>query len=101
MAVESWVQEPLRRAFGDVRVVDGFSSSAKHAAQGAALIAEGLAGGEARLLVDTLGLRHARGTVLDYLHVIDMADHYSQLANYMRLNGMLPPTALPRPPRAN
>lgn len=30
-------------------------------------------------------------------HVIDMADHYSQLANYMRLNGILPPTALPRP----
>ncbi len=29
-------------------------------------------------------------------HVIDMADHYSQIANYMRLNGMLPPTALPR-----
>jgi len=34
-------------------------------------------------------------------HVVDMADHYSQIANYMRLNGMLPPTALPRPPRAN
>jgi uncharacterized damage-inducible protein DinB len=33
-------------------------------------------------------------------HVIDMADHYSQIANYMRLNGMVPPTALPRPPRA-
>ena len=32
-------------------------------------------------------------------HVIDMADHYSQVANYMRLNNMLPPTALPRPPR--
>ena len=30
-------------------------------------------------------------------HIIDMADHYSQLANYMRLNDMLPPTALPRP----
>ena len=30
-------------------------------------------------------------------HVIDMADHYSQIANYMRLNGMVPPTALPRP----
>lgn len=30
-------------------------------------------------------------------HVQDLADHYSQLANYMRLNGMLPPTALPRP----
>ena len=32
-------------------------------------------------------------------HVVDMADHYSQLANYMRLNNLLPPTALPRPPR--
>ena len=30
-------------------------------------------------------------------HVIDLADHYSQLANYMRLNNILPPTALPRP----
>ncbi len=33
-------------------------------------------------------------------HVVDMADHYSQIANYMRLNGMVPPTALPRPARA-
>jgi uncharacterized damage-inducible protein DinB len=32
-------------------------------------------------------------------HAIDLADHYSQIANYMRLNGMLPPTALPRPGR--
>jgi len=32
-------------------------------------------------------------------HALDMADHYSQLANYMRLNNMLPPTALPRPTR--
>ncbi len=32
-------------------------------------------------------------------HAMDMADHYSQIANYMRLNGMLPPTALPRPGR--
>ena len=30
-------------------------------------------------------------------HVLDLADHYSQIANYMRLNGILPPTALPRP----
>jgi hypothetical protein len=33
-------------------------------------------------------------------HAIDLADHYSQLANYMRLNNILPPTALPRPRRA-
>ena len=30
-------------------------------------------------------------------HSLDLADHYSQIANYMRLNNMLPPTALPRP----
>jgi hypothetical protein len=32
-------------------------------------------------------------------HSLDLADHYSQIANYMRLNNMLPPTALPRPGR--
>ena len=30
-------------------------------------------------------------------HAMDMQDHYSQIANYMRLNNMLPPSALPRP----
>jgi uncharacterized damage-inducible protein DinB len=29
-------------------------------------------------------------------HALDMADHYSQIANYMRLNNLLPPSA-PRP----
>lgn len=41
-----------------------------------------------------------RNTVLINMvlgHALDLADHYSQIANYMRLNGMLPPTALPRP----
>ena len=32
-------------------------------------------------------------------HAMDLADHYSQLANYMRLNNIIPPTALPRPGR--
>jgi hypothetical protein len=31
-------------------------------------------------------------------HITDMAEHYSQIANYMRINNILPPTALPRPP---
>ena len=53
-----------------VRLLQGFASVAKHAAQGAALIANGLAGGGARPLVDTLGLRDARGSALDYLTVI-------------------------------
>jgi len=30
-------------------------------------------------------------------HALDMSDHYSQLANYMRLTGITPPSALPRP----
>jgi hypothetical protein len=34
-----------------------------------------------------------------FLHALDLADHYSQISNYMRLNGMLPPSALPRPGR--
>ena len=33
------------------------------------------------------------------LHALDLADHYSQIANYMRPNGMLPSSALPRPGR--
>ena len=30
-------------------------------------------------------------------HAMDLHDHYAQIANYMRLTGMLPPSALPRP----
>lgn len=30
-------------------------------------------------------------------HAIDLADHYSQIANYMRINNLVPPSALPRP----
>jgi len=48
----------------------GFAATAKHAAQGAALIADGLAGGESGPLVDAMQLRDASGTVLDYLYVI-------------------------------
>src|SRR5882762_6937639 len=47
--------------------------AATHAAQGAALIADGLAGGRSSALVETLGLREASGTVLDHLYVISPA----------------------------
>ena len=29
--------------------------------------------------------------------VSDLIDHYSQLASYLRLNGMLPPSVKPKP----
>lgn len=30
-------------------------------------------------------------------YVTDLADHWAQIAGYMRLNGMIPPSAMPRP----
>ncbi len=56
-----------------VSVLTGFASTAKQAAQGAALIADGLAGGRSAPLVAALRLREARGTALDYLWVIPAA----------------------------
>jgi predicted butyrate kinase (DUF1464 family) len=53
-----------------VRVPGGFASVAKQAAQGAALIADGLAGGASAPLVESLGIREASGTSLDHLYVI-------------------------------
>jgi len=65
----------LSRAIDDVavHVLVGFASVAKQAAQGAALIADGLAGGRSRALVTTLGISDATGSVLDHLYVISPA----------------------------
>ena len=41
----------------------------KHAARGAALIADGLAGGRYRDLIEVMCLREAQGTVLDHLYL--------------------------------
>jgi predicted butyrate kinase (DUF1464 family) len=57
----------------NVHVLTGFAAVAKQAAQGAALIADGLAGGPSSALIDAMGIRDARGTVLDHLYVIDCA----------------------------
>jgi predicted butyrate kinase (DUF1464 family) len=50
--------------------LDGFARVAKQAAQGAALVADGLAGGRHAPLVDLLQLRSASGSVLDWLYVV-------------------------------
>jgi predicted butyrate kinase (DUF1464 family) len=52
---------------GTVRVLTGFAAHAKQGAQGAALLADGLAGGRHAELVRRLRIREARGTVLDHL----------------------------------
>lgn len=74
------VARELRRRlspFAPVRRLEGFARTAKEAAQGAALLADGLAGGPNEALVNVLGLREAAGTVLDHLFVItpDAARH--------------------------
>src|SRR5229473_1446214 len=56
--------------FGPTRRVEGFATVAKEGAQGAALLADGLAGGANRELVERLAIRDARGSVLDHLYVI-------------------------------
>jgi predicted butyrate kinase (DUF1464 family) len=52
---------------GPVRLLTGSSRYAKQGAEGAALLADGLAGGRSRRIVDRLRVREARGTVLDNL----------------------------------
>jgi predicted butyrate kinase (DUF1464 family) len=76
LALLGGVREELTRRLADsvshasVHVLSGFATIAKQAAQGAALIADGLAGGRSSALVETLGIREAAGTVLDHLYVI-------------------------------
>jgi predicted butyrate kinase (DUF1464 family) len=53
-----------------VRRLHGYATVAKEAAQGAALIADGLAGGRHAVLTDVMGIRDASGTVLDHLTII-------------------------------
>lgn len=53
-----------------VRTLAGLGGTATHAAQGAALIADGLAGGRSVEVVEALGIREARGSVLDHLYVV-------------------------------
>ena len=73
------VRDELARRFAGViadrslHVLTGFASVAKQAAQGAALLADGLAGGRSAALVDAMGIREACGTVLDHLYVISPA----------------------------
>src|SRR5207245_1777759 len=57
-------------SFAPTRLLEGFARTAKEGAQGAALLADGLAGGANRELVELLAIREARGTMLDHLYVI-------------------------------
>jgi predicted butyrate kinase (DUF1464 family) len=73
----------LQRALSSVtavRQLEGFALVAKQGAQGAALIADGLAGGRHEALVKRLRIGEAQGTVLDHLHLISAAAARRRLA---------------------
>jgi predicted butyrate kinase (DUF1464 family) len=52
--------------FAPLRWAEGFARIVKEAAQGAALIADGMAGGKFEELIEVMELKGAMGTVLDH-----------------------------------
>jgi predicted butyrate kinase (DUF1464 family) len=70
--------ELSERLSGIARVerIVGLGARAKAAAQGAALIADGLAGGRAKSLIDHMRIAEASGTVLDHVYIGDLRRKY-------------------------
>lgn len=56
---------------------------AKQAAEGAAIIANGLAGGKYRKLVDVLKLKESKGTIFDHVTVVDKDQLIKRFSRYM------------------
>jgi predicted butyrate kinase (DUF1464 family) len=54
---------------GEVRVVERIAPKSKESAQGAALLADGIAGGRFSKLLETMRIRQASGTVLDHIYL--------------------------------
>lgn len=73
--IEKISEELSRRLskIAPVRKVEGFSNTIKEAAQGAALIANGLAGGRYKKLIENMKLKEAKGTVFDHIY-LDVKD---------------------------
>ena len=65
---------PRLGRFAPVHRVEGYAQVAGEAAQGAALVGQGLIGGPLAALVDAMALRDAAGTVLDHVHVEGIND---------------------------
>jgi predicted butyrate kinase (DUF1464 family) len=61
--------EPITRG-APIHTLSGFATVSTQAAQGAALMANGLAGGSSEPLIEAMELRGSSGTVLDHLYVV-------------------------------
>jgi predicted butyrate kinase (DUF1464 family) len=64
------IRRELERRLGEVKEVGRLEGAriTKETAQGYAVVADGLAGGRFRELVEWMGIREARGTALDHLY---------------------------------
>lgn len=62
--------------FGKVRRIGQIAAKAKEAAQGAALIADGLAGGKMKPLVEAIGLTECSGNLLEHIYVENLVERY-------------------------
>lgn len=62
--------------FGKVRRIGQITSKAKEAAQGAAIIADGLAGGKMKALVEAIGIRNCSGNLLEHIYVENLVERY-------------------------
>jgi len=68
----NYLKEKIVKALQDiapVRIMKSYSQIAKHAAQGAAFIANGLLGGEFEPIIDNLKIKEASGTILDDIYI--------------------------------
>lgn len=63
-------------SIAQVEKLIGLQTRAKAAAQGAAIIAYGLAGGESRSLINHMQITNATGTVLDYIFIENLKKRY-------------------------
>jgi predicted butyrate kinase (DUF1464 family) len=82
LAAEPTIREGLAARLPPVlrvRPLKGFAEHAKQGAQGAALLADGLAGGSHGELAEILAIREAGGTVLDHLFVVSPAEARGRL----------------------
>ena len=67
-AMENLLKERLSK-YAATRRIGLIASISKEAAQGAALIANGLAGGKFKPLIEAMKIEEAKGTVLDHLYI--------------------------------
>jgi predicted butyrate kinase (DUF1464 family) len=71
--------QPKLSAIAPVRDLTGRARVAKQGAEGAAILADGLAGGGCRSIVAAMGIGAAHGTALDYLRTVSREEARRQL----------------------